>query len=114
LAFLRGNNPETIKYRKYRKTNKGREPFGARPPLVRQRAAADSSRRQNVLRFSALVWWFYVVCRAKITVERAIDDAFEYHKCTPEQIAAGAEIRSALADAVKAIVGRQRSGAGEV
>jgi hypothetical protein len=37
-------------------------------------------------------------------VEAAVDDAFEYHKWTDEQIAAGAKIRTALADAVKAIV----------
>lgn len=37
-------------------------------------------------------------------VEAAIDDAFEYHKWTPEQVEAGAKIRKALADAVKAIV----------
>jgi uncharacterized protein (DUF3084 family) len=37
-------------------------------------------------------------------VEAAIEDAFEYHKWTDEQVAAGAKIRTALADAVKAIV----------
>jgi hypothetical protein len=37
-------------------------------------------------------------------VEASIDDAFEYHKWTPEQIEAGSKIRKALADAVKAIV----------
>ncbi len=37
-------------------------------------------------------------------VEAAIDDAFEYHKWNEDQIAAGANIRRALADAVKAIV----------
>ena len=37
-------------------------------------------------------------------VEAAIDDAFEYHKWTPEQIEAGQRIRKALAEAVKAIV----------
>lgn len=37
-------------------------------------------------------------------VEAAIDDAFEYHKWTDEQVEAGKKIREALADAVKAIV----------
>jgi hypothetical protein len=37
-------------------------------------------------------------------VSAAIDDAFEYHKWTKEQIEAGKAIRTALADAVKAIV----------
>lgn len=37
-------------------------------------------------------------------VEAEIDCAFEYHKWTDEQVAAGAKIRKALADAVKAIV----------
>jgi hypothetical protein len=37
-------------------------------------------------------------------VAEAIDDAFEYHAWTPEQIAAGSRIRTALADAVIAIV----------
>lgn len=37
-------------------------------------------------------------------VESEIDNAFEYHKWTPEQIESGAKIRKALADAVKAIV----------
>lgn len=37
-------------------------------------------------------------------VEAEIDSAFEYHKWTPEQIEAGAKIRKALAEAVKAIV----------
>lgn len=37
-------------------------------------------------------------------VDAQIDDAFEYHKWTPEQIEAGSSIRKALADAVKAIV----------
>lgn len=37
-------------------------------------------------------------------VEAEIDNAFDYHKWTPEQIEAGAKIRKALADAVKAIV----------
>lgn len=37
-------------------------------------------------------------------VEAAIDDAFEYHKWTPEQVEAGVKIRQALAAAVKAIV----------
>jgi len=37
-------------------------------------------------------------------IESAIEDAFEYHKWTDEQVAAGAKIRTALADAVKAIV----------
>jgi len=37
-------------------------------------------------------------------VEATIDDAFEYHRWTPEQIAAGKAIRVALANAVKAIV----------
>jgi hypothetical protein len=37
-------------------------------------------------------------------VESAIEDAFEYHKWTDEQVTAGAAIRKALADGVKAIV----------
>ncbi len=37
-------------------------------------------------------------------VEAAIDDAFEYHKWTDAQVAAGARVRKALADAVKVIV----------
>ena len=37
-------------------------------------------------------------------VSAAIDDAFEYHKWTDEQVAAGKLIREALANAVKAIV----------
>lgn len=37
-------------------------------------------------------------------VEKAIEDAFEYHKWTDQQVLAGAAIRTALADAVKAIV----------
>jgi uncharacterized protein (DUF3084 family) len=37
-------------------------------------------------------------------VADSIDDAFEYHKWTDEQVLAGAKIRTALADAVKAIV----------
>jgi hypothetical protein len=37
-------------------------------------------------------------------VEAAIDDAFDYHKWTDEQVAAGSKIRKALADAVKAII----------
>jgi hypothetical protein len=37
-------------------------------------------------------------------VEAAIDDAFLYHKWTPEQVEAGNNIRTALANAVKAIV----------
>lgn len=37
-------------------------------------------------------------------VEAAIDDAFEYHKWTEEQVTAGKAIRAALANAVKAIV----------
>lgn len=37
-------------------------------------------------------------------VSAAIDDAFEYHKWTDEQVAAGKVIREALAGAVKAIV----------
>lgn len=37
-------------------------------------------------------------------VEAAIDDAFEYHKWSAEQVAAGVEIRRTLASAVKAIV----------
>lgn len=36
--------------------------------------------------------------------EAAIDDAFEYHKWTDEQVIAGSKIRTALADAVKVIV----------
>ncbi len=37
-------------------------------------------------------------------VEAEINNAFEYHKWTDEQIAAGKLIREALANAVKAIV----------
>jgi hypothetical protein len=37
-------------------------------------------------------------------VSTAIDDAFEYHKWTDEQVEAGKAIRQALADAVKAII----------
>lgn len=37
-------------------------------------------------------------------IEAQIEDAFEYHKWTDEQVAAGSKIRAALADAVKAIV----------
>lgn len=37
-------------------------------------------------------------------VAATIDDAFEYHKWTPEQVAQGVEVRKALADAVKVIV----------
>ncbi len=37
-------------------------------------------------------------------VEAAIDDAFEYHKWTEAQIAAGARVRKALAEAVKVLV----------
>jgi hypothetical protein len=37
-------------------------------------------------------------------IETAIDDAFEYHKWTDAQVTAGAAIRKALADGVKAIV----------
>lgn len=37
-------------------------------------------------------------------VSAEIDNAFEYHKWTPEQVEAGSKIRKALADAVKAIV----------
>jgi len=37
-------------------------------------------------------------------VEQAIDDAFEDHEWTDEQVKAGAYIREALAVAVKAIV----------
>lgn len=37
-------------------------------------------------------------------VEASIEDAFEYHKWTDAQVAAGARIRKALADAVKVIV----------
>lgn len=37
-------------------------------------------------------------------VEAEIDNAFEYHKWTEAQTAAGVKIRKALADAVKAIV----------
>ncbi len=37
-------------------------------------------------------------------VEAAIDDAFEYHKWSDAQVAAGARVRKALADAVKVIV----------
>lgn len=37
-------------------------------------------------------------------VEAAIEDAFEYHKWTDEQVASGKHIRKALSDAVKVIV----------
>ncbi len=37
-------------------------------------------------------------------VEQAIDDAFEYHKWTDDQVEAGQIIRTALASAVKAII----------
>jgi hypothetical protein len=37
-------------------------------------------------------------------VAAAVDDAFEYHRWTPEQVEAGVSIRRALADAVKAII----------
>jgi hypothetical protein len=37
-------------------------------------------------------------------VESAIENAFEYHKWTDQQVTAGSAIRKALADAVKAIV----------
>lgn len=37
-------------------------------------------------------------------VERAIDDAFEYHPWTKEQQDAGARVRTALASAVRVIV----------
>jgi len=37
-------------------------------------------------------------------VTAAVDDAFEYHQWTPEQIQAGKKIRTALADAVRAII----------
>lgn len=37
-------------------------------------------------------------------VDAAIDDAFEYHKWTPEQVQQGAYVRATLAAAVKAIV----------
>ena len=37
-------------------------------------------------------------------VEAEIENAFEYHKWTPEQVEAGKAIRIALANAVKAIV----------
>lgn len=37
-------------------------------------------------------------------VEKAIEDAFEYHKWSDAQVIQGAAIRTALADAVKAIV----------
>lgn len=37
-------------------------------------------------------------------VSKAIDDAFEYHPWTPEQVEAGKVIRAALANAVKLIV----------
>lgn len=33
-----------------------------------------------------------------------VEDAFEYHKWTPEQIASGAEVRRTLVEAVKAIL----------
>lgn len=37
-------------------------------------------------------------------VEKAIDDAFEYHKWDEAKIAAGGRVRKALAEAVKVIV----------
>lgn len=37
-------------------------------------------------------------------VEAAIDDAFEYHEWTSEQVEAGIKIRATLAEAVKAII----------
>jgi hypothetical protein len=37
-------------------------------------------------------------------VSEAIDDAFEYHPCTDEQMSPGDLIREALADAVRVIV----------
>lgn len=37
-------------------------------------------------------------------VEAAIDDAFEYHPWSPDQVAKGKEVREALAKAVKVIV----------
>jgi hypothetical protein len=37
-------------------------------------------------------------------VEAAIDDAFEYHAWTPDQVENGKNVRKALADAVKVIV----------
>lgn len=37
-------------------------------------------------------------------IEKEIDNAFDYHEWTPEQVKAGFNIRKALADAVKAIV----------
>lgn len=37
-------------------------------------------------------------------IEAEIDNAFEYHKWTDEQVASGKLIREALANAVKAIV----------
>lgn len=37
-------------------------------------------------------------------VEAAIDDAFEYHRWTDQQVEAGVHIRHALAHAVKMIV----------
>lgn len=37
-------------------------------------------------------------------VSAAVDDAFEYHKWTPEQVEAGVNIRRTLAEAVKAII----------
>ncbi len=37
-------------------------------------------------------------------VSSAVDDAFEYHAWTPEQVASGAKIRVALAEAVKVII----------
>jgi len=37
-------------------------------------------------------------------VETAIEDVFEYHKWTDEQVDAGRQVRQALSDAVKTIV----------
>ena len=37
-------------------------------------------------------------------VSATVDDMFEYHKWTMEQMAAGAHVRTALADAVKVII----------
>jgi hypothetical protein len=37
-------------------------------------------------------------------VSALVDDMFDYHKWTPEQVEAGGRIRKALADAVRVII----------
>lgn len=43
-------------------------------------------------------------------IEKAIDDAFEYHPWTPEQCVQGRSVREALATAVKVIVANVPAG----